>query len=197
MHGMLLAVAMLTGPEPGELAVMLGTTGARSEGLELQAGGLVVRAREPGVAFTLIEVNKGRPQLGYVLLLRHRFSAEVPLESSDEAIAEGSTAWSRQTISSDGKTLQVEYQVQVEARTKKIAQQSLSLNKKPVDLSRGKVLLVDLTATPPRWEQRRPELPTDPGEAITGRAADALSRKILVAVKKDRKVREFLEAQRK
>jgi hypothetical protein len=197
MQGILLAVALAMGPEPGELAVVQGTTGARSDGMELQAGGLVVRAREPGVAFTLIEVNKGRPQLAYVLLLRHRFSAEVPLESSDEAIAEGNTAWARQTISSDGKTLLVEYQVQVETRTKKIAQQSLSLNKKPVDLARGKVLLVDLTATPPRWEQRRPDLPADPSEAITGRAADALSRKIVVAVKKDRKVREFLEGARK
>jgi hypothetical protein len=185
--------------QPAEAAeVIQGATGARSDSLEVHAGGLVVREGEAGSTFGLVQAGRAKRQLSYFILFKHRPSAAAPLESSEEATAEGDAGSSRQALTSDGKSLQIDYQVQLDPASKKVSRESLTLNKKSVDLARGRVLLVDLTASPPRWEQVKVDLPTEPGEATTGKAAAELVRKVLGgAATRDRKIKEFLEAARK
>lgn len=191
-----LAIACLQTAGPAE--VIQGVSGARSDSLEVCGGGLVAREGEAGSTFGLLQAGKARRQLSYFVIFKHRLSAAAPLESMEEASAEGDAGSSKQLLSCDGKSLQIDYQVQLEPATKKVGRESLALNKKSVDLARGRVLLVDLTASPPRWEQRKVELPADPGEATSGKSAEELVRKVLAgAAKKDRKVKEFLEAARK
>lgn len=190
-----LLILTLVAAEANPGTVIQGTAAARSEHLAIQTGGLVVRPREPGIAFGLIQIARLRPQLTYFLIFKHRIGTEITVESSEDAIAEGNSAWSRHSISTDGKGMLIEYHAQADPRTRKLTQQTLTLFKKPLDLTRGRVVLVDLTSTPPRWEQRKVDLPTELGEALTRPAADALARKVLATlVKEDRRIREFVEA---
>ena len=192
-------MVMLAGPEPVETAqVVQGASGARSDSLEVHAGGLVAREGEAGSTFGLIQAGKARRQVSYFVVFKHRLSAGTPLESSEETAVEGDAGTSKQSLTSDGKALQIDYQVQLDAASKKVSRESLTVNSKAVDLSRGRLLLADLTTSPVRWEQRKVDLPADPGEATSPGAAEELVRKALAeAAKKDRKVKEFLESARK
>ena len=196
---LLLAAALFAGPEPVEPAqVVQGASGARSESLEVHAGGLVAREGEVGATFGLVQAGKAKRQVSYFVLFKHRLNAATPLESSEETAVEGDAGTSKQSLTTDGKSLQIDYQVQLDSATKKVSRESLTVNAKAVELGRGRVLLVDLTASPVRWEQRKVDLPADAGEATSARASEELVRKALAeAAKKDRKIKDFCESARK
>lgn len=178
--------------------VIQGTTGARSASLELHAGGLVARQGEAGATFGTLQAGKAKRQVNYFLLFKHRLSPTMPAEVSEETTADGDTGSSKQSVAIDDKSLQLEYQVQLDATTKKVTRETLTLNKKPVDLSRGRVLLVDLTVNPPRWEQRKIDLLAEVGETTSKKDAEELIRKVIASAEtNDRKIKEFVEAARK
>lgn len=193
MFALLLALFVCPDQKMDKGQVIQGTSGSRSDSLELHAGGLVVREDEIGTAFGTYRVGKGKSQLTYLVLFKHRLGSETPLEWSEETSAESDSASSKQVLAIDGKSLVIEYQLRLEP--KKSPRRTLTLNKKPVELSKGRVLLVDLTVNPPRWEQRRADLPGDVGETMSKKAAEELVRKVLASVTaKDSKVKEFAEA---
>lgn len=192
MLALLLAVALRPDEGADKAQVIQGTSGSRSDKLELHAGGLVVREDEVGAAFGTYRVGKGKAQLTYFVLFKHRLAAETPLDWSEETSAEGDGASSKQVLAIDGKSLVIEYQLRLEA--KRQPRRALTVNKKPVELAKGRVLLVDLTVNPPRWEQRRADLPGDVGETMTRKEAEELVRKALASATRDSKVREFVEA---
>src|SRR5262245_37673780 len=129
---LLTLVFLLLCQEGAEKAqVIQGTSGARSDSLEVHAGGIVVREGDVGAAFGTFQIGKAKPQLSYFVLFKHHMSAETPLEWSEESVAEGDTGASKQHLAIEGKSLTIEYQLRLEA--KKPALQTLTLNKKPVE----------------------------------------------------------------
>lgn len=178
--------------------VVQGTSGSRSDNLTIHAGGLVLREGEPGSAFGTIAAGKMERQLSYFVIFKHRMGVESPLDHAEESTAEDLVGSSKQTLRVDDKSLEVEYQVRLDATSRKISRETLTVNGKSVDVARGRVLLVDLTTNPPRWEQRKLDLPTKVGETTSKKAAEELVRRVLTgAIKKDRKVKEFTEAARR
>jgi hypothetical protein len=142
-----------------------------------------------------VQAGKAKRQLSYFILFKHRPAAAMPLESAEEATVEGDTGSSKQVLTVDGRSLQIDYQAQLDAASKKVSRESLVVNKKSVDLTRGRLLLADLTVSPPRWEQRKVDLPAELGEATSRKGAEELVRKVLAgAARKDRRVKEYLEA---
>ncbi len=170
-----------------------GASGSRSEQLEVQSGGLVLREGSAGAAFGTVQVGKGKRQLSYFLVLKHNLGKASSSDFAEEATAEEGEGKSKQTLSLDGKTLEVNYQVSVAGG--KVTKQSLALNRKTVDLSRGRVFLVDLTASPPRWEQRKLDLPAEVPPTTTKKAADELVKKVLANLaRKDSKAKSFIDS---
>ena len=56
------------------------------------------------------------------------------------------------------------------------------------------MILADLTASPPRWEQRKLDLPAEVPEATLKKEAEELVKKVLASlVKQDKKVKAFLD----
>ena len=197
MRVLLMVVAVAA--QAGERTeVVQGTSGSRSEALEVRAGGLVVRSGEAGSAFGSVQAGTAKRQLSYFVIFKHRLGGEGRMEWSEETTMDGNTGHSKQVVTIDGSTLRIEYRVEVDEKTKKVAKESLTINKKAVDVSRGRVFLVDLTVSPPRWEQRKASLPAGVGEASGKKAAEELVQKVLAGLsKQDRKVKEFLEAAKK
>ncbi len=193
MLALLLATLLLGDQDMEKAQVVQGTSGARSAQLELHAGGVVARQDEIGTAFGTVRIGTGKPQLSYVVLFKHRLSNELPLECSDETFAEGDTASSKQVLAIDGKSLVLDYQLKLD-RTKP-PRKTLSLNRKPVELSKGRVFLVDLTVQPPRWEQRKVELTVEVGETMSKKGSEELARKLLSSLpNQDAKIKEFIDA---
>lgn len=192
MFALLLALAV-TDQGTEQAQVIQGTTGARSDRLELHAGGLVAREGEVGAAFGTYRVGKGKPQLAYLVLFKHRLGPETPLERSEETSADGDAASSKQALVLDGVRLVIEYQLHLDAKGP--PRRTITLNRKAIEPTKGRVLLVDLTVNPPRWEQRRGNLPLDVGETMSKKSAEELVRKLLSTLAaKDSKVKEFVDA---
>jgi hypothetical protein len=186
---LLLLCALLLGADKAESILPL--TGSKSDHLEVQAGGLVLREGEAGAAFGAAQVGKGKRQLTYFLVLKHDLGKAEKTDFSEEANADNADGDSKQTISLDGRSVEVVYKVRVESGKK--VSESLTVNKKTIDLSKGRVLLVDLTATTPTVEQRKADLPAEV-EASNKKSAAELARKVLASLaKQDKKVKEFID----
>jgi hypothetical protein len=170
-----------------------GTSGSRSDFLEVHAGGVVVRGKAPGVAFGTVKAGGNKRQLSYLVIFRHNVGGAGKSEFTEEAMAEESRGESAQAVTIDGQALKVEYAVTLDAR-KRIDKETLTVNKKPVDTAKGRVFLVDLTANPPKWEQVQAKLPAEVADASGKKAAEALAREVVAAlVKEDKKVKAFVE----
>ena len=190
MLSLLLALACADRTE-----VIQGTTAARSDAVELHAGGLVAREREAGVAFGSVRLARGKRAPAYVLILDHRLGGEGKSEFADSASADENKAEAKQTITIDGHTLELEYRLALEPRTRKLVKESLTLNDKAIDLTRGRVFLVDLRSSPPRWEQVKVELPAEVDAATAKKSASTLAATLLAHLRgKDRRVKEFAAA---
>jgi hypothetical protein len=170
-----------------------GTSGSRSDFLEVHAGGVVVREKAPGVAFGTVKVGGNKRQLSYLVIFKHNIGGSGKSDLTEEATAEEARGESKQTVTIDGKALKVEYSLTLNAR-KRIDKETLTVNKKAADPSKGRVFLVDLTVSPPKWEQVKAKLPADVADASNKKAAEALAKEVVAAlVKEDKKVKAFVE----
>jgi hypothetical protein len=196
MVGGLLAGLLILGGQAGEkLQKIQGTSGSRTDSLELHSGGLVVREGSAGAAFGTMRAGKGKRQLSYFVVFKHRLGGEGKSDFTEEATAEDAGGDSKHSLTIDGKTLQMAYTVKLDVDSKKVSRETLTVNRKSVDLARGRVFLVDLTASPPKWEQRKLNLPAEVGEATSKKAAEELVKKVLASlIKEDRKLKAFVEA---
>jgi hypothetical protein len=173
-----------------KVEVIQGATGSRSDKLEVQSGGLVLREGSAGAAFGTVQVGKGKRRLSYFVVIKHNLGKAGSSDFGEEANAEEGTGRSKQTLTIDGRTLEIGYEVRVDGKAK----EALTINRKAVEVGKGRVFLVDLTASPPRWEQRKLDLPSDVS-ATTKKAADELVKKVLASLgKQDRKVKAFIDA---
>src|SRR5262245_12675897 len=175
------------------IVLIQGTSGSRSDFLEVHAGGVVVREKAPGVAFGTVKVGGNKRQLSYLVIFKHNLGGSGKSEFTEEATAEEARGESKQSLTIDGKSVKVEYSVTLNAR-RRIDKETLTINKKAVDAAKGRVFLVDLSVRPPKWEQVQAKLPAEVADASSKKAAEELARKVLAAlVKEDRKVKAFVE----
>jgi len=164
--------------------------GSKSDNLEVQAGGLFLREGEAGAAFGTVRVGKGKRQLTYFLVVKHELARAEKSDFNEVANADDTMGDSKQILSLNGQSVEVVYKVQVKDK-KPI--ETLTINKKPIDLSKGRVLLVDLTASTPIWEQRKATLP-DAGDATDKKTTEELAKKVLASLaKQDKKSKEFID----
>jgi hypothetical protein len=180
-------------PLADKAELIQGTAGSRSDALSLQAGGVVLREGGPGAAFGTIQAGKGKRQLAYYLVVRHRYPGEGKTESNEDVTAEGLTGTARHTLTVNGNSLVVTYSVKLDEATKNPKEEKLSLGGKEVGLAGGRVFLVDMTVNPPRVEQRKLVLPAEVGDLSAKRAAGELEKRVTAnLIKQAREVKTFL-----
>jgi hypothetical protein len=189
---LLLAVG---GSSQGKIELVQGASGSRNDAMELHSGGLVVREGLAGSAFGTVRVGKGKRQLSYFAVLKHRLGGEGNTATKEAVMLEGGEGESKQTVTIDGKTLQVDYKVNLDPATKKLSREMLTINDKSVDVAKGRVFLVDLTASPPTWQQLGVSLPADVAETSSKKSAEALVKKVLASLaKQEKKAKTFIDA---
>jgi hypothetical protein len=191
--------AALLGPAwAGEKASLIqGPSGSKSDNLEVKAGGLVVREGAVGSAFGTVRLGAGKPALSYFVVLKHGLSGTSSSESEEKVSAADHSGESEQTVTIDGKKLTVGYAVTLDPKTKKVVKEALKVNGTELDAAKGRVLVVDLTAAPPKWEQKKLKLPADVPDAGEKKAAEELAQKVLASLaKQDKAVKALLAAGR-
>jgi hypothetical protein len=177
--------------------IVNGTSGARTPKLGVHPGGLVVREGSAGSGFGTVRAGKGKRRFAYFVLFKHKLgdAGEGETACSEDASAGDEGGSSTQTIQIAGHRLTIAYRVELDRRTRKVRKEVLTLNGKDVDPRKGRVFVVDLTVSPPRWEQKRLRLPDGVPDASRPKDAEALAKKTLADLaRQDRSVRAFLDA---
>ena len=109
--------------------------------------------------------------------------------------AEDEKASSKQLVAVAGSKLTIAYAIEIDRRTRMVLRETLSLNGKPLDLTRGRVLLVDLRASPPKWQQKNLTLPAEVPAASDRKATLALVEKVTDSLaRRDKTVKAFLSS---
>src|SRR5262245_1949648 len=89
-------------------------SGSKSDHLEVQSGGLVLRDGEAGSAFGTVRVGKGKRQLSYFVVVKHELGKADKSDFNEEANADEKDGETKQILSLDGKTVEIVYKVRVE-----------------------------------------------------------------------------------
>jgi hypothetical protein len=189
---MLLLFVLLAGEK---LALVQGVSGSQNDRIEVKAGGLVAREGEPGCAFGVLRLGKGKRTLPYFIVLRHGLGGVGKSESSESVMLEDRKAEVKHTLTLDGKTLVIGHVIEVSADGKKATKEAITLNGKAMEPSKGRVFLVDLTVSPAKVEQRNKlTLPADVGDVTAEKGAAELHRRVLADLaKQDKTIEAFLE----
>jgi hypothetical protein len=195
LSGVAVLLLVLGGSSESKMELVQGTSGSRSDAMELHSGGLVVREASAGSAFGTLRVGKGKRQLSYFMVLKHRLGSEGKTGTKEMVMLEGGEGESKQTVTIDGKTLQVDYKINLDPATKKLSREMLTINDKSIDIAKGRVFLVDLTASPPTWQQLGLTLPAEVAETSSKKSAEALVKKVLASLaKQEKKAKTFIDA---
>src|SRR5262249_61943900 len=93
-------------------------SGSKSAHLEVQTGGLVLREGEAGAAFGTVRLGKGKRQLSYFLVVKHELGKAEKSDFNEEANADEKTGETKQTLSLDGKKIEITYKVVIDKEGK-------------------------------------------------------------------------------
>lgn len=189
--------AMTAAPGDGSRLEMVRGGGiTESNGYWFQAGGLFLQKGSPGVLFGSAKAPDGDRELKYVVIFKHRAtggsSIESPSNISDQGmdrrqitIADG--------VNIDGKGVRLTLEIEIDSTNNVVKREELTFDGKKIDLSRGRLFLVDLTGGTTTWEQVQVTLPGKPPDPTETKNALELSKRVLSEVPSNSTaVRDFL-----
>src|SRR4051812_8491200 len=105
MTFLLLCGLLLVSSDKAEL--IQAPAGSKSDHLEVQSGGVVLRDGEAGAAFGTVKVGGGKRQFSYFLVVRHELGKAEKSDFGEEANADEKKGDTKQTLSLDGKKVEV------------------------------------------------------------------------------------------
>jgi hypothetical protein len=194
----LLAILSLLSCKPSlGLVIERGGVTAEADGFWVQAGGLSLKDNVPGVLFGMASLPGGDRELRYVLLFKHRATADSKVTFPSNATLENrdkKSALMDDGLEIDGNAVNLRLALEFDSKKNAIASESLSFNGEKVDLTKGRVFLVDLTAAPVKWEQAQMKLPAklpDP-KALSG-AREVVNRILAELPHAPEQVRNFMK----
>lgn len=189
MRTLLLALTLaLTAADKVE--VVQEPTSSKSAAVEIHGGAVFLREGEAGAAFATVRLGTGKRTLCYFAALAHDVAKAEKSDFNEEVSTDDKSGSVKQTLSMDGRKVEIVYTVRID---EKANVESLSVNGTAVPLKNGRALLIDLTARPPTWEQRKADLPEEV-EASTKKATEDVARRGLAALaKQDKKAKDFID----
>jgi hypothetical protein len=179
--------------------VALCGTSVSTDILGVSGGHLVVERPKPGLYFGTVRTPGSAEQITYLIVFRYGPGGwdNVSQRIHSHAQASGKTGKTADAIALGGQRIEAEYQIELNEGRTGVATESLSIGGERMDLSAGRVFLIDLTAETPVFRQKIVELP-----AITTRldkSADLL--RFAEAIRTsldagDEEIKRFLGGQR-
>lgn len=159
-----------------------------SEGFHISSRTLVVVPPKPGVLFSTVRKPGNQEQFTYLILFRYGprlwsygniiiSRGFVPRCTFDGTVAE-----TNDRLKVNGKPIEACYRVELNETQTAVANESLRIGGKRVDMASGQVFMVDLAAESPVYQQMKVELPAIPSKLETTedaeRAAEAIRKSL-------------------
>jgi hypothetical protein len=155
-----------------------------SDNLDISKRTLVVVPPRPGVLFSTVRKPGRQEQFTYVILFRYGprirsfdFNIRGP---EPDCMLDYFGTWAETTavFELNEKRIDASYRVELNETRTAVANESLTIRGKRVDMTSGQVFLIDLTTEPPVYRQMKVELPATPSKLETPedaeRAAEAI-----------------------
>jgi hypothetical protein len=188
------ALAVVGAGQPDKASIVTGASGGGDDNLRVHAGGLVLIEGTPGVGYGTVAKFGGQRELTYVIVFKHDFKAVSQSQCGGESSSDGSKGKAKQVIDLDDRKFTIVYQIEIDTKNKTVQSESLTINDKNVDVAKGRVFLVDLTVQPPKWEQKKLDLPAELDDDASTTGAKKIAAKALDKLgKQDKKVRAFIK----
>ena len=146
---------------PSFRAVMRGSKKSNDR-VSLTGGNLVVLPPDPGIFFGTVRRPDEERQFTYVVYFEYEVSAELlddPIKVESHTDSEGSTMATHNSLSIGEKRIEAVYRLEFDDTMTTIERESLTLNGDVVDVSLGRVFLMDLAEDDPDYQQIQSELP--------------------------------------
>lgn len=119
---------------------------------DITGGFFYLKQDKPGVMYSLAESPEGKRVLNYVVLIRHNVEDGVQARASGGKLTNYLTHASvGDNITIDGKSIDLQFDMWMDNRH--ITSETFTLNGQAVDLSKGKLFLVDWTDKGEEWTQ--------------------------------------------
>ena len=155
-----------------------------SDNLDVSKRTLVVVPPRPGVLFSTVRKPGRQEQFTYLILFRYGprirsfdFNIRGP---EPDCMLDLFGRWAETTavFELNEKRIEASYRVELNETRTAVANESLTIGGKRVDMTSGQVFLIDLTTEPPVYRQMKVELPATPSKLETPedaeRAAEAI-----------------------
>jgi hypothetical protein len=129
--------------------------------LGISSGNLVVEAPKPGMLFGTVRKPGSQEQFTYLILFRYGRSKSDGSNQGTQfhSNCDGRKAESNDVIELNGKRIEAGYRIELDQKLTAVANESLTIGGKSVDMTSGQVFLIDLTAETPTYQQKKLELP--------------------------------------
>ena len=167
-----------------------------SGNLGVSGGSLVVVAPKPGIYFGTVRKPGGPEQFTYLILFRYgrpkSQGSSRGIESRCTSDSRG-TAETKDAIELDGKRIEAAYRIELNETLTAVANESLAIGEKSVDMTAGRVFLIDLTAETPTYQQKNVELPAIPSQLESTEDVERLAEAIRKSLEsQDPEIKAFL-----
>jgi hypothetical protein len=162
----------------------------------VSGGSLVVVAPKPGIYFGTVRKSGGPEEFTYLILFRYgrpkSNNSSRGIESRCTSDSRGK-AETKDAIELDGKRIEAAYRVELNETLPAVANESLEIGGKSVDMTAGRVFLIDLTAETPTYQQKKVELPAIPSRLESTDDVERLGEAIRKSLEsQDPEIRAFL-----
>ena len=155
--------------------------------IRISGGNLVVVAPEPGMFFGTVRRPGESEQFTYLILFEYGHSAKFESHHVMKSIctSEGRVAETRNSLELNGKQIEADYRLKMTESLSAVEQESLTIGGKTVDVSLGRVFLVDLSDERQEYSQRRIELPVIDSELETTEDVERLAETVKTILNRD------------
>ncbi|QDV23844.1 hypothetical protein [Aureliella helgolandensis] len=131
---------------------------ATSDGLSVSSGNVVVIENQPGIAFATVTIPKQPKRVAYFLVFNHDGPNVGVKTESESSGASGNTF---HTINTYGKECTANYEVVLQEETEAVKTETVSIDDKAYDSSKGRVFLIDMKLDPPNVTQVNLHMPNN------------------------------------
>jgi hypothetical protein len=130
----------------------------------------------------------------YVLVIKGDEQRKTLAEYASECEVVASTARSRGSVAIGTRKAAFEYQVEIDPTGKRAPVETLSINGKALDVSKGRVVLIDLSGPNVNWKQVRVGLPVSPAYPKETAQVESQAKELLGHLRRgSAEAREFLK----
>jgi hypothetical protein len=172
--------------------LIMGGGSAEMDGVWISGMTLWLRHGSPGVAFGMVKHSSGPREYAYLLLIKGDPKRLHLARYDGQCRIDGALATSSGFVEIQGVRADLDYVTQSDDQGRKTAEM-LRLNGKSFDLTKGRVLLVDLSGKTARLQQVPVGLPKCPAVPTTTGEIDALAKEQIRFLKKQSApVRDFV-----